>query len=106
MPDNRPIKRNHEITIRVNSEELQRLHDNKTGVTLAGWLRNLGLGVTPIKHADPKLVLALGRMGSNLNQIAKHANIHNQLDQNILSEVSAIREILTNLVHQNLKDED
>lgn len=96
-------KRTREITIRVTDDELQKLHDCKTDSTLAGWLRNLGLGSAPIKQADPSLVRALGRMGSNLNQIAKHANTHNELDQNILNEISAIRKVLTDLIEQNLK---
>lgn len=99
-------KRSREITIRVTDDELQKLHDRKADVTLAGWLRSLGLGVTPIKQADPNLVRALGRMGSNLNQIAKHANTHNELDQNVLTEISALREIMTDLIYQNLKEDD
>lgn len=100
---NRPVKRNREISIRVTDEELQNLHQRKTDMTLAGWMRNLGLGVTPIKQADPNLIRALGRIGSNLNQIAKHANTYNELDQNVLTEISAIREILADLVEQNLQ---
>ena len=104
MHKNRPKKRNREITIRVTDDELQKLHDRKTDVTLAGWMRNLGLGITPIKQADPNLVRALGRMGSNLNQIAKHANTNNELDENILAEIKAIRKTLTNLIKQSLED--
>ena len=69
-------------------------------------MRNLCLGATPIKQADPNMVRALGRMGSNLNQIAKHANTHNELDQNVLTEISAIREILTDLIEKNLQGDD
>ena len=103
MPNNRPEKRTREISIRVTDDELQKLHTRKTEITLAGWLRDLGLGVTPIKQADPNLVRALGRIGSNLNQVAKHANTHNQLDQNVLSEISAIRKILTDLMEKHLE---
>ena len=103
---NRPVKRNREISIRVTDEELQNLHQRKTDMTLAGWMRNLGLGVTPIKQADPNLIRALGRIGSNLNQIAKHANTHNELDQNVLTEISAIREVLADLIKQNLQGDD
>lgn len=105
MANNRPEKRAREITIRVSDDELQELHDRKTDMTLAGWLRNLGLGITPIKQADPTLVRALGRMGSNLNQIAKYANTHNKLDQNVLNEIIAIRKVLTDLIEQNLKED-
>lgn len=93
-----------EITIRVTDDELQSLHNRKTDATLAGWMRNLCLGVTPIKQADPNLIRTLGRIGSNLNQITKHANANNELDANILAEIKAIRNILTNLIEQSLQD--
>ena len=106
MRNNRSTKRTREITIRVTDNELQNLHDRKTDATLAGWMRNLCLGATPIKQADPNMVRALGRMGSNLNQIAKYANTHNKLDQNVLTEISAIRAILTDLIEKNLQGDE
>lgn len=106
MSNNKLEKRKREITIRVTDDELQKLHERKTTATLAGWMRSLCLGATPIKQADPNMVRALGRMGSNLNQIAKHANTHNELDQNVLTEISTIREILTDLIEKNLQGDD
>lgn len=103
MSNNKSRKRTREITIRVSDDELQKLHDRKTDATLAGWLRNLGLGSTPIKQADPCLVRALGRMGSNLNQIAKHTNTYSKLDQNVLNEISTIRKVLADLIERNLE---
>ena len=100
------MKRTREITIRVTDDELQKLHDRKTDVTLAGWMRNLGLSITPIKQADPNLVRTLGRIGSNLNQIAKHANTHNELDLRVLTEINAIRKVLADLIEKNLKADD
>lgn len=106
MSNNRPEKRTREISIRVTDDELKKLHERCGEMTLARYLRNLGLGAPAIKQAEPNLVRALGRIGSNLNQIAKHANTHNELDQNVLTEISALREIMTNLIHQNLKRDD
>lgn len=100
---NRPVKRNREISIRVTDEELQNLHQRKTDMTLAGWMRNLGLGVTPIKQADPNLIRALGRIGSNLNQTAKHANINKELDQKVLKEIEVIRGLIVKLLDDNLR---
>lgn len=54
-------------------------------------MRNIGLGMTPIKQADPDLVRALGRIGSNLNQVAKHANTHNKLNRRVLTEIPTLR---------------
>lgn len=103
MNKNRSKKRTREITIRVTDAELQKLHDRKADATLAGWLRNLGLGVTPIKKADPSLVRSLGRIGSNLNQVTKHANINNELDQSVLAEITAIRKVLVELIEHHLE---
>ena len=58
-------------------------------------MRDLAVGMTPIKQADPELVRALGRIGSNLNQTAKHANIKKELDETfktIGEEFKKIRE--------------
>lgn len=102
--NNRNEKRKHEISIRVTADELKRLHGRKTDATLAGWMRNLGLGVTPIKQADPELVRALGRIGSNLNQLTKHVNTTQEVDKNVLIEITAIRKFLTDLLERNLKE--
>lgn len=66
-------------------------------MTLAGWLRNLSLGLTPIKKADPSLIRYLRRIGSNLKQVAKHTNIKIELDQSIL------RMVLVKIIEQNLE---
>ena len=103
MPNYRPEKRTREISIRVTDDELKELHERCGEMTLARYLRNLGLGAPAIKQAEPNLIRALGRIGSNLNQIAKHANTHNELDQSVLTEISALKEIMIDLIHQNLK---
>ena len=106
MPNYRPEKRTREISIRVTDDELKELHERCGEMTLARYLRNLGLGAPAIKQAEPNLIRALGRIGSNLNQIAKHANTHNELDQSVLTEISALKEIMIDLIHQNLKGDD
>lgn len=105
MPKVKHEKRNIEITIRVNEEELSQLKKRQQGTTMAGWMRDLSLGVTPIKQADPDLVLALGRIGSNLNQTAKHANINKELDQNVLKQIEVIRGLIGELLDDNLRGE-
>ena len=97
-------KRTREITIRLTDDELQKLHERKTSTTMAGWIRDLALGMTPIKIADPDLVRALGRIGSNLNQTAKHANINKELDQDVLKQIELIRELIGKLLDDNLRD--
>ena len=98
------IKRTKEISVRVNDEELAQLKERQQGTTMARWLRDLGLGVSPIKQADPELVRALGRIGSNLNQTAKHANINKELDQDVLKQIEIIRGLIGELLDDNLRD--
>lgn len=100
---NRPEKRTREISIRVTSDELKSLHERCGEMTLAKYLRNLGLGAPAIKQADPDLVRALGRIGSNLNQMAKHANINKELDQNMFKEIEEIRGLIGELLDDNLR---
>ncbi|WP_201565998.1 plasmid mobilization relaxosome protein MobC [Psychrobacter sp. CMS30] len=103
MTSDRFPKRTREITVRVNDKELAQLKERQQGTTMARWLRDLGLGVSPIKQADPELVRALGRIGSNLNQTAKHANINKELDQNVLKEIEVIRGLIGQLLDDNLR---
>ena len=96
-------KRNREISIRVTDDELERMKRRQSSGTLAGWLRELALGVVPTKKADPDLILTLGRIGSNLNQIARHANIEKIVDQKVLREIEIIRQLINSLVDENIR---
>lgn len=67
------------IIIRLTEQEHQRLLDKKTKAGLATWIRGYCLNSPTderkaVKTADPKLLAQLGRIGGNLNQIAKQAN--------------------------------
>lgn len=106
MSNIRNEKRTREISIRVSNEELVELKKRQQGTTTAGWMRDLGLGVTPMKPADPELVRTLGRIGSNLNQLTKHANTNKALDQSILDQISAIRASINALLNDNLRGEE
>lgn len=106
MPKISRDKRDKEITIRVSEDELTELKKRQQGTTMAGWMRSLGLGVTPMKPADPDLVRSLGRIGSNLNQLTKHANTNKALDQSILDQISAIRASISALLDDNLRGEE
>lgn len=72
-----PPKRSKEIKIRLTEEEHQALLERMEGNQLASWLRQVALAekvAKPYKKADPQLLTSLGRIGGNLNQIAKQAN--------------------------------
>lgn len=105
MPPISGQKRTKEIAIRVTEDELAELKKRQQGTTMAGWMRDLGLGVTPMKPADPELVRALGRIGSNLNQLTKHVNINEQVDANVLEQIKAIRTSIDALLNEHLRGE-
>ena len=105
MPQISGQKRTKEIAIRVTDNELRELKKRQQGKTMAGWMRDLGLGVTPMKPADPELVRALGRIGSNLNQVTKHVNINEQVDANVLEQIKAIRVSIDALLNEHLRGE-
>ena len=109
MSNNSPInldkraKRNREISIRVNDYELLELKKRNRGSTVASWLRDLALGVTPVKPVDPDLVRQLGRIGSNVNQLTRHVNTERQVDAQVLHEIQAIREQIHLLIESSIE---
>lgn len=106
MPVIKGEKRNQSIKIRVTQAEKDRLNELKTQSELAAWMRELGLRAKPIKRADPNLVRAIGRIGSNLNQVAKHANSNNQLDGNVLASINRIETLLIDVINEYKGDFD
>ena len=106
MPIIKGRKRDQEIKIRVTQSEKDQLNELKTQLSLAVWLRELGLNAKPIERADPKLVSAIGRIGSNLNQIAKYANTNKELDVNVLSTVNRIESLLIEVINQHRTDDN
>ena len=96
-------QRKIELTLRVNSHEHELIKQRQTEKTMSAWLRKLALKSTPIAIADPDLIRQIGRVGSNLNQITKHANTNKQLDKQVLNEITAIRKLMHELVNQNLE---
>ena len=105
MPKISGDKRNKEISIRVTEKELAELKRRKQEKTTAAWLRDLGLGVTPMEPVDPDLIRTLGRIGSNLNQLTRHATIDKELDQNVLEQIKSIRASITALLDEHLRGE-
>jgi len=111
MPKIEREKRKEMIRIRVTKDEKDKMNERKTQKSLATWLRNLALDTVPpiipitktlpIKSADPELVRAIGRVGSNLNQIAKYANTNKQLDDKILLSMTRIETLLIKIIDEN-----
>ena len=106
MPVIKGDKREQSIKIRVTQDEKDRLNKLKTQEELAAWMRELALNQKQIKRADPNLVRAIGRIGSNLNQIAKHANTNKQLDNEILLSINRVETLLIDVINKYKGDEN
>ena len=96
--------RQKSIKVRFNDKEYEQMLKRQSGNTLAGWLRQVALGIVPIHQADTDLVRNIGRIGSNLNQIAKYVNTEKLIDQNVLNEITAIRAMMHKLIEQNISN--
>lgn len=94
--------RQKSIKVRFNEYEYEQMLKRQSGNTTAGWLRQVALGIVPTHQADAELVRNIGRIGSNLNQIAKYANTEKIIDQNVLNEIAAIRAMMHKLIEQNI----
>ena len=99
------IKRNKENTIHLTEAEHQALLERMTGGELATWIRNTCLDEKPnkkrnYKAADPQLLAALGRIGGNLNQIARQVNtVESDIEKiRAFAELAIIREQLQGIL--------
>ena len=95
------VKRQKEIKIRLTEAEHQALLERMTGGELATWMRQTCLEEKPNKKrnykvADPQLLAGLGRIGGNLNQIARQVNtVESDIEKiRAFAELAMIREQL------------
>ena len=95
------VKRQKEIKIRLTEAEHQALLERMTGGELATWIRQTCLEEKPNKKrnykvADPQLLAGLGRIGGNLNQIARQVNtVQSDIEKiRAFAELAMIREQL------------
>ena len=101
-------KRTKRVEIQFTKTEYEQLLQKKTKARLAEWIRNTCLGsepskkVKPVPKIDPALLVALSKIGSNLNQIAKHLNMDRTLSAQekikTLLELASIEQSLGELV--------
>lgn len=96
--------RQKSIKVRLNEHEFEQVLKRQSGNTTAGWLRQVALGIVPIYQADAELVRNIGRIGSNLNQLARYVNTQKIIDQDVHNEIVAIRSMLQQLIEQNIVD--
>ena len=103
MPE---TKRTKEIKIRLTEQEHQALLERMEGNQLATWIRQVSLAqriTKPYKKADPELLRSLGRIGGNLNQLAKQANtLDKDTDKlRVFAQLAVIREQLNEVLSRH-----
>ena len=75
----RDKRRHHVVCLRANDDELRRLEDlaRQCGLPRSRFIRDAALGVrlrTRLRVNERDAIHQLARVGSNLNQLARHAN--------------------------------
>lgn len=101
-------KRTKSITVWLTDDEYQELQSKKTNPRIGAWVRNTCLGVESTKRkykpVEPLLLRELGKIGGNLNQVAKNVNtdaLGGKIDHlRLLAELVLIREQLDELLRR------
>jgi len=101
-------KRTKRVEVQFTEEEYEQLLQRKTKARLAKWVRETCLGsesskkTKPAPKVDPTLLVALSKIGGNLNQIARHLNMDRTLSAQekvkALLELASIEQSLGELV--------
>jgi len=103
------VLRTKRLEIQLSKKEYEQLLERKTKARLAEWVRETCLGSEPSRKAksvlkvDPALLVALSKIGGNINQIARHLNNDRSmgLEKKIehLTELASIEQSLDELLH-------
>lgn len=107
MPRTKKPLRKNTIKLSLNDDEYNYLNERKTRHHLASFIREVILNTTPenrVINVDPALILAVNRIGNNLNQLAKYTHQNSDLHEKTAHELSKIRVELVNLIELIKKD--
>jgi len=101
-------KRTKRVEVQFTEAEYEQLLQRKTKARLAEWVRETCLGgelskkAKPVSKINPALLVALSKIGGNLNQIARHLNMDRTLSAQekvkALLELASIEQSLEELV--------
>lgn len=103
------------LKLRVTDEERAQIKQKAGGISTSAFLRQLALeqpiqqplpkAKVVIHSADPELVRAVGWIGNNINQIAKHLNSGNATDNSILLKLIEIQTALDDELKRVMTDD-
>lgn len=98
--------RKRNFTVRFSYEEFEALKEKARteGITVSDLIRRAVLRVKPRRTPEEckRLLGHLGRIGNNLNQIARRANQQREVDLMVLEELRRIRKTLMEAVRERL----
>ncbi len=99
-----------QVKVNLTHEKYKILEDssNQLEITKAEFIRRC-IGATfensrqprsrkVVSVIDPKLLYQLNKIGNNLNQIARYANVKKELDTDVLISLSSIEKMLMRLL--------
>ena len=117
MSDDKPAKkiRDRYVQIRLTDTELNEIKARAGALGTSTFLRQLALNQKieqpkpktkkVIHAADPELVRHVAWVGNNINQIAKHLNLGNKLDNEVLMSLVKIQTDLDNELERIMSDD-
>jgi mobilization protein len=91
------------LTVRLDDNELNQLNLNASISELnkSSYIRYALINVKPPIHKfDKTMVIQVAKIGNNLNQIARHANMHKTIDGIVLKQIIDVNKKLDNLISQ------
>jgi hypothetical protein len=91
MSDSTSRRRPHVFPVRLSDDELAtiRAHAEESGMTVAAYMREKSLKKPTRQRNADKIVTALSKIGTNINQLAKQANAGRFPTKEILEEALA-----------------
>lgn len=82
-------KRNHCVSVRLNQAELDLINSKRGNMRLGEWLRCAAFDKLPptVPEVNIKKWAELSTVSSNINQIAKHLNKNNSIDNSLIIHI-------------------
>ena len=89
------------LTIRLDDNELNQVNLNASisGLNKSSYIRYVSINAKPPIHKfDKAMIIQVAKIGNNLNQIAKHANMHKTIDGIVLKQIVDVNKKLDDLI--------
>lgn len=87
-------------SIRFTQDEIEQLEKfaNGYGISISEYIRSRSLNHYIRSRIEIDLISQIKKIGNNINQIARYANVKKTLDYNILKELKQINNKLDELI--------